>query len=501
MSKPLVISRLSDTETPVSLFHKLSQQENMAFLFESADGDRRMARFSLIGIDPLLSFQIKNGAVLLENRQTGEKREFPCNEPVQLLKNLQQEYLPAPKTQPDLLAELPFHSGWGGYLGYGMTRYFENIPQPPRDVLDVPDAYLGLYDTVIVFDHLYRRLHIVSHREARAAQQITKRVLDVLEPHEALPGNLPTPMRPLELAEIEQEDLFAQVKTSVTREQFLQAVEQTRQCITEGQVFQLVLAQRFSLPVHCAPLDIYRTVQAINPSPYAYFLQFPEFTYLGSSPETFVSCRNGDVMLHALAGTRPRGASLEADLALEAELKNSVKEMAEHRMLVDLGRNDLGRVCEAGTVEVGEIAQVLRYSHVMHLATRITGKLQAEKSGYEVAKSCFPRGTVSGAPKIRAMQLLAELEPEQRGVYSGMVGYFDLNGNTESAIAIRSALIKNGEAHVHAGAGIVYNSTPEAEYEETRNKAKSILKAIQMANRQHQNSTEKNHHDAQHALA
>jgi anthranilate synthase component 1 len=229
-------------------------------------------------------------------------------------------------------------------------------------------------------------------------------------------------------------------------------------------------------------------------------LQFPEFTYLGSSPETFVSCRKGDVMLHALAGTRPRGASLEADLALETELKNNAKEMAEHRMLVDLGRNDLGRVCQAGTVEVGEIAQVLRYSHVMHLATRVSGKLHPDKTGYEVARSCFPRGTVSGAPKIRAMQLLAELEPEQRGVYSGMVGYFDLEGNTESAIAIRSALIQNGRAHVHAGAGIVYNSTPEAEYEETRNKAKSILKAIQMANLHHQNLTEKSH-DADRILA
>lgn len=486
MPSPLIISRLSDTETPVSLFHKLSSQESTAFLFESADGDRRMARFSLIGIDPLLCLKVKNGLACLENRQTGEVREFACEDPLALMKTLQKEYLPVVEAPSGLLAELPFYAGWGGYLGYGMTRYFENIPQAPTDVLDVPDAYMGLYDTVIVFDHLYRRLHIISYRERKAAELLVNRILSTLD--HALP-NL-APMQALQLPEVPAENLFEGVETSVTKAQFCQAVEQARQWIIEGEIFQLVLAQRFSLPVHCPPLNIYRTVQAINPSPYAYYLQFPEFTYLGSSPETFVSCRNGEVMLHALAGTRPRGASLEADLALETELKNNVKEMAEHRMLVDLGRNDLGRVCQAGTVQVGEIAQVLRYSHVMHLATRVSGRLQPEKTGYEVVRSCFPRGTVSGAPKIRAMELLARLEPEQRGVYSGMVGYFDLHGNTESAIAIRSALILNRRAHVHAGAGVVYNSTPEAEYEETRNKAKSILKAIHMANRHFLDSME-----------
>lgn len=483
MPHPLIISRLSDTETPVSLFHKLSQQETIACLLESADGDRRMARFSMIGIDPVLSLKIQNGMAHIKNRQTGAQQEVAIDDPMQLLKQLQSEVLPTVDSLPEPLAELPFHAGWIGYLGYGMTRYFENIPQASKDILNVPDAYLGLYDTMIVFDHLYRRVHLISHRAEPKASALLQRVVDILE-HTSTA--VPQPMPALKLPQIPEETLFDTVETSVTKEHFLKSVEQAKQWITEGQVFQLVLAQRFSLQVQCPPLDIYRTVQAINPSPYAYFLQFPEFTYLGSSPETFVSCRNGEVMLHALAGTRPRGTSPEADLALEVELKNNAKEMAEHRMLVDLGRNDLGRVCQPGTVEVGEIAQVLRYSHVMHLATRISGKLKTEKSSYEVARSCFPRGTVSGAPKIRAMELLAKLEPEQRGVYSGMVGYFDLNGNTESAIAIRSALIQNGRAHVHAGAGIVYHSTAEGEYEETRNKAKSIIKAIQTANAPYQ---------------
>lgn len=474
---PLTIeSYLSDTETPVSLFYQLNRPHALMFLFESTDGDNRVGRFSIIGLEPLLSVKVKNGQATLQDFRTDTTSQMPCDNPMTLLETLQAEQLPKIDPLPAEYADLPLTSGWVGYFGYGNTQYFEKIPQQTNDVLNVPDTYMAFYDSVIIFDHLYRRVHVVSHRSQQEAQPLMNRVKAALE-------SRATGIRTLSLQDISNDTLFDSVRYAIPKQDFLASVDQCKRWIQEGQIFQIVLAQRFSLSVQCPSLDIYRVVTAINPSPYAYFLQFPEFTYLGSSPETFLKCRNGRVTLKALAGTRPRGTCEEADQALIRELRASRKEMAEHRMLVDLGRNDLGRVCKPGTIEVGEIAQILKYSHVMHLATEIQGDLRDDLSGYDALRSCFPRGTVSGAPKIRAMQLLAQLEPEQRGVYSGLVGYIDSQGNADGAIAIRSALIQDGMAHIHAGAGIVYHSDPEAEYEETRNKAKSMIKAVLMAER------------------
>ncbi len=474
---PLTIqSYLSDTETPVSLFHRLNAHFPIMFLFESTDGDNRVGRFSIIGVDPVLGFRLKNGKATIINYPQGNEQIVDCQDPMPLLKALQAETLTELSPLPAAYSDLPLTSGWVGYLGYGTTQYFEHIPQPTQDVLQVPDIYMALYDSVIVFDHLYRRIHVVSHRSAQNAQKLQDLVQNTLraDRHE---------INVLALPDIPDDTVFDTVQYAMEKEAFLAAVRQGKQWIVEGQIFQIVLAQRFSLPTQSSPLDIYRTATAINPSPYAYYLKFPEFAYLGSSPETFLRCRNGQVTLKALAGTRPRGVTEEQDLVLAQELHASRKEMAEHRMLVDLGRNDLGRVCQPGSIQVGEIAQILRYSHVMHLATEINGQLRSGLSGYEALRSCFPRGTVSGAPKIRAMQLLAKLEPEQRGVYSGMVGYITPDGNADGAIAIRSALIQDGMAHIQAGAGIVHHSEPEAEYEETRNKAKSMIKAVLMAER------------------
>lgn len=469
-------SYLSDTETPVSLFHRLYTAFPLMFLFESTDGDNRVGRFSILGLDPVLSFRLKNGTAMIQNHRDGTERLESCTNPMARLKELQAETLPDITPLPAPFDDLPLSSGWVGYMGYGTTQYFEQIPQAEQDVLNVPDIYMALYDSVIVFDHLYRRIHVISHRAALGANQLLKTIQTALhrEKHE---------LRLLALPELSDDVVFDTVQYATPKSRFLDAIRQAKQWIVEGQIFQIVLAQRFSLPVQCSSLDIYRTVTAINPSPYAYYLKFPEFSYLGSSPETFIRSRNGQVTLKALAGTRPRGTCEQTDLALRDDLKASRKEMAEHRMLVDLGRNDLGKICQPGSIEVGEIAQILRYTHVMHLATEIQGKLKAGLNGYDALTCCFPRGTVSGAPKIRAMQLLAKLEPEQRGVYSGMVGYIDSNGNADGAIAIRSALIQEGTAHIHAGAGIVHHSEPEAEYEETRNKAKSMIKAILMAER------------------
>ncbi len=472
MASPTVITFLSDVETPVSLFHKVSSDESIAFLLESTDGDSRLARYSFIGLSPRKSVLFRNGMAVVMDHLTGQEEMVTFENPLHVLQELQVQVLNPEDARPDF----PFSGGWVGYMGYGATRYFDAIPQQEVDPLGVPDGYYGLYDTVLLYDHLYRRITFLSYRDEEKAKELWEDVSQRLAYNASL--------RPMYYnKDIPDEAIFERVTGPMSQERFCEAVRQAKSYIQEGQVFQIVVAHRFSLPLTSAPIDVYRAIQSINPSPYSYVLKFPDFVYLGSSPETFVKCHNGKVILRALAGTRPRGRTMSEDQALEAELLASAKEMAEHRMLVDLGRNDLGRVCNVGTVEVGPIATLSRYTHVMHLATELTGTLRSDKSAYDVFQSCFPRGTVSGAPKIRAMHLLAELEPERRGVYSGVVGYFDHYGNMDGAIAIRSTLIKDGFAHVHAGAGVVYDSEPLAEYEETRNKAKSILKAIQIAER------------------
>jgi anthranilate synthase component I len=462
----------SDVEVPVALFHKLRGYYPNCFLLESTEGDSRLARYSFIGIDPLLMLRCSAGKATLKD-QTGKVETLACSDPLALLETLQNERFAQMTCEP--IEAIPFQAGWVGVLGYGATAYFDHIPQQSFLGEALPDAYYGFYDSVIVFDHLFRRLDFISSRTKEEALALWKK-LEVLlqETRPALPLVYPS--------KTPQIDVFSGVLTSVTREQFCEQVLSAKRLIEAGELFQLVVAQRFSLLCPADPLDVYRTLQAINPSPYAYYLQFEECVYLGSSPETLVNCQNRRVKLNALAGTRPRALTESEDIKVAEGLQQNEKELAEHHMLVDLDRNDLGRVCEVGSLRVGEVARLIRYTHVMHLATEISGTLRADKSVFDLLRSCFPRGTVSGAPKIRAMQTLAKLEPEPRGLYSGAVGYFDTHGNMDSAIAIRSALIINGMAHVHAGAGVVYDSDPMMEYEETRNKAKSILTALQWAN-------------------
>jgi anthranilate synthase component 1 len=470
-----VITLLSDAVTPVALFDALCGKSDMGFLLESAEGDVRLARYSVIGLDPRFTVSFFDG--IAEIKRSGESgaTALETKNPLLTLKSVleseRREY-PHYRELERRVGKLPFVGGLVGYLGYGATAAFEKIPQQTHDPFQVPDGCYGFYDIFIIFDHLQRAIHVISHRSPHTARAVVDRIRNR------------TPLTPLFDARCSDDEIFNGVSDSVERPNFCALVERCKEYVREGQVFQIVPSHRFSLPVSSPPLNIYRNLVGLNPSPYAYFLKFPNFAYLGSSPETFVSCQDGRVTLRALAGTRPRGATPEDDARLERELRNDEKELAEHRMLVDLGRNDLGRVCKVGTVTVGEIATVVRYAHVMHLATEISGELRDDKTSFDVMQSCFPRGTVTGAPKIRAMQLLAELEPERRGIYSGAVGYIDLTGNCDGAIAIRSTLVKSGVAHVNAGAGVVYDSDPEREYEETRNKAKSVLKAIQIAERQ-----------------
>ncbi len=471
-TKPAVLSLLSDIDTPVAVFEKLSHNSAAAFLFESAEPGSRLSRFSFIGVDPLKLISLTGGQATVHDTLTGTSQTDRYDNPLNYLRSILESASNHihPEALPDFL---PFTGGLVGYLGYGATKQFENIPKQETDPLSIPDAYYALYDSVLVYDHFKRNIYIISHRGSEHAQTLKNRLF--------AQGSLSPLNYPSE--DLPDEAIFQSVSGPFTRSSFIATVNRAKEYICEGQVFQIVVAQRFATAVHSKPLDLYRVLQSINPSPYAYFMKFPGFSYLGSSPETFVSCQAGHVVLRALAGTRRRGDTDEEDECLAAELRADEKELAEHHMLVDLGRNDLGRICQVGTITVGEIGTITRYSHVMHLATELSGELRADKNCFDVIRACFPRGTVSGAPKIRAMQLLTKLEPEQRGVYSGCVGYFDFRGNTDSAIAIRSALVKDGVAHVHAGAGIVYDSDPASEYEETRNKAKSVLKSIAMAER------------------
>ncbi|RTL37545.1 MAG: anthranilate synthase component I family protein [Candidatus Melainabacteria bacterium] len=476
-----VITVASDFGTPVSVFHNLSQLSKDGFLFESTEGDGRLARFSLVGIDPIRTISLKDGVAETADHR-GQVSTIDAVDPIELLRLQVDEFVKSTFGSEEELRkflkgsiiqklELPFIGGLVGYMGYGVVTALENIPRQQSAPYEVPDARYGLYDSVVIFDQQYRKVSFVSHRgEAHARQLLEQALSPVKLPPQEIPSQA-----------LNEEQIFHNVTGPFSEKQFTDAVAATKEFIAEGQAFQIVLSQRFSAPCSIPAINIYRALQATNPSPYAYFLKCPDFVYLGSSPETFVRSQNGHVLLRAIAGTRPRGVDDDADHRLAQELKADEKEMAEHRMLVDLGRNDLGRVCTAGTVKVGEIACLTRYTHVMHLFTEVYGVLSKEKTCFDAFRSCFPAGTVSGAPKIRAMQLLSKLEPEQRGIYSGAVGYFDLLGNMDGAIAIRSALVKDNQVHVNAGAGIVYDSDPTMEYRETRNKAKSLLQAVKYA--------------------
>ena len=407
----------------------------------------------------------------LINQHTHEIDVFECQNPWQWMRETQIHWLSENGFKLDELqkeSSLPALGGWFGYTGYNAVQHNEAIPMQASDPLNVPDIAYGFYSHVLVFDHLTRTLSSVSLlQDDEANARIWGEVCHALK-H-------PLPLDPLPLVEgLAKEDPMEGVTSNIEKADFLSKVLACKDLIEEGEVFQIVLAQRFSRAYKAEPLDAYRTLVSLNPSPYAYILKYDGFWYVGSSPETFVEVQDDTVLLRALAGTRKRGENAEDDARLAKELKADAKELAEHKMLVDLARNDLGRLCQVGSIEVGELAQVHYYTHVMHLATEIKGKK-------DPSKDVLPRGTVSGAPKIRAMQHLATLEPDCRGIYAGAVGYFDVKGNLQSCIAIRSALIKDGLAHVQAGAGIVYDSVPELEYEETLNKARSVLMALRWA--------------------
>ncbi len=469
---PVVREVLSDLDTPLSVYLKLADGPN-AYLFESVEGGETWGRHSIIGLPARRTFSISDG--MLEVRDHGEVVETRAlDDPLGEVERLRAAF-----TVPRLPGLPAFTGGLVGYFGFECIGYVE-----PRlagagkpDQLGTPDILLMLSEEVAVFDNLKGRLYLIVHADPSEPQAYARaeRRLDALVHRLRHAGaSYPDVLDPANLVE----DDFV---SGFTREGFIDAVKRSREYIAAGDVFQVVLSQRLSVPFRARPVDVYRALRALNPSPYMYFLDLGTTQIVGSSPEILVRQQGDQITVRPIAGTRPRGATPEQDLALEAELLADPKERAEHLMLIDLGRNDVGRVAEPGTVEVGEQFVVERYSHVMHIASEVTGRLKPGLSYADVLKATFPAGTVSGAPKIRALEIIQELEPIRRNIYSGAVGYIGWHGDADTAIAIRTAVIQDGRLHVQAGAGIVYDSDPETEWEETMNKGRALFRAVAQA--------------------
>jgi len=446
----------ADLETPVSAFLKVVRG-NYSFLLESVEGGEHLARYSFIGTEPshILKTENKNPV-----------------DPLRLVEKEFSQFHPVP------IADLPrFHGGMVGYLSYEVARYFERLPSPAHDSLSLPESTLMLADTLLIFDHLTHKIKVVSH--AHLDGDIETAYREATHKIDSLAERLKQPV--MLTADSSQLTALSDVSSNFSRAEFEAKVSQAKEHIYAGDIIQVVLSQRLARHTNATPFAIYRALRSINPSPYMYYLQLGNSHIIGASPELLVRVEDGVVSNHPIAGTRRRGKDAAEDLALEEELKNDEKERAEHIMLVDLGRNDIGRISEPGTVEVTQLMDIERYSHVMHLVSHVQGRLRAGLSQFDALRACFPAGTVSGAPKIRAMEIIAELEREKRGPYAGAVGYLDFSGNLDTAITIRTIVIKNDIAYIQAGSGIVADSIPEREYQETLNKAQALFTAIDQA--------------------
>ncbi|MEF2964348.1 anthranilate synthase component I [Paenibacillus sp. M1] len=475
---PVVRTLLADLETPIRIFRRIARRER-AFLLESVEGGVNWGRYSFIGTDPFLMMSAKKGEVVMERR--GVRETFRSSKPVDELKAVLRSY-----RSPELPEMPPFTGGAIGFFGYDVLQYYEKLPAHRVDDLGMQDMQFMFCDQVIVFDHVKQRIMLVANvhiadgdrdGDIRLAYGEAERKLDELakllqqegagEPFNSrpLPGNVE----------------LGKIASNLTKEQFIANVEKGKEYIRAGDIFQVVLSQRFHIETEVDPLHVYRVLRTMNPSPYMYYLKMDDEIIVGTSPELLVKVEGDRVETRPIAGTRPRGAAETEDKALEADLLQDEKERAEHLMLVDLGRNDLGRVSQFGTVKCDSFMQIERYSHVMHMVSKVSGKLAEDKDFFDAFLSCLPAGTVSGAPKLRAMEIIAELENEARGTYAGAIGYLGFSGNMDSCITIRTIVFKHGKAYVQAGGGIVWDSVPENEYQESVNKAKALLTAIRTA--------------------
>lgn len=475
---PIYKEILGDVETPVSAFLKLNKKPS--FLLESVVGGEKWARYSFIGVEPSMTITCKGKKTEVRS-QKSEVRTETAEDPLNVIKNILSGFKPV-----DVKGLPRFSGGLVGYIGYDVVKFFERVPDNPKPELDMPDIFLMLADTVLVFDNLRQTIKVVynTHTEgkdikeayAEAEAKIDK-IIDELKSEDRRQKSevfLPTP-------KIEASTSSAGFSSNFSKENFLNAVEKAKEYVMSGDVVQVVLSQRFEKQTSASPFNIYRSLRIINPSPYMYYLDIGESQIVGSSPEILVRLEGDKITLRPIAGTRKRGETEEEDKSLEDDLKKDPKEIAEHIMLVDLGRNDVGRVAEIGSVKVTELMTVERYSHVMHMVSNVEGRLKKGLDAFDVFRACFPAGTVSGAPKVRAMEIIEELEPTKRGPYAGAVGYFGYSGNMDTCITIRTLIIRDSKVYVQAGAGIVADSVPENEYIETLNKAMAMMKAVDYA--------------------
>ncbi|QDU87596.1 Anthranilate synthase component 1 [Pirellulimonas nuda] len=484
---PVYRRLLSDSLTPVTAFHRLDTG-GTACLFESVIGGEKVGRYSFLASEPYLTLEAHGEEVVLRHfgnvaggapsskpvRTETQRFENPLDALRKLVASVKVAHVPGLP---------PFVGGAVGYAGYDTVRYVEDLPNAPQDDRLLPDLAFAFYDHMVVFDNVQKTAVVVAlarvgeGADLRAAyDDAAARVDRLVDRLSAPPEKEPLPMADVNLVGAPT----AQYQSNFTQAEYEAAVRKCVEYIRAGDIFQVVLSQRLQTPLAASPLEVYRTLRVVNPSPFMFFLRTPSCTLVGSSPEIMVRVADRKVTVRPLAGTRPRGHDEAEDDRLAAELLADPKERAEHVMLVDLGRNDVGRVAKYGTVELSDVMSIERYSHVMHITSNVTGELRDEADAFDALAACLPAGTVSGAPKVRAMEIIDELEPHRRGPYAGAVGYIDFTGAMDTCIALRTMVIKDGVAYIQAGAGLVADSNPTAEYEETLNKARGLLKAIEI---------------------
>ena len=474
---PVVRTLPADLITPVSAWLRLRNLSSHSFLFESIEGGERLARYSFAGGRPTLLLRSWGSRIEVEHCTGSEpNREQLQGDPRKLLRELVDR---APLAESQALPR--FLGGAVGFFGYDSVRLQEEVPRDNPDPLSTPDLNLAFHDEILAFDHLRALLHLVRVVELPADSGIETWKTLYAQAIESLNELQDLLVTPIESVPRGTQGLEPQFRSNLTRSEFTAAVHRAKEHIRSGDIFQVVLSRRLSAKIDADPFAIYRALRVLNPSPYQFFLELGEHTLIGASPEMLVRVEGSTVETMPIAGTRPRGHNAEEDERLRRELLADPKERAEHEMLVDLGRNDIGRVSDFGSVELVKHAQVQGISHVMHMVSQVRGRLAPKLDALDALYSCFPAGTVSGAPKVRAMQIIEDLEPTARGVYAGAVGYLDYRGDLDTCIAIRTVVHCHGEAHVQAGAGIVYDSVPEHEFIETENKAKALLEAIRWA--------------------
>ncbi|GMA68836.1 anthranilate synthase component I [Leuconostoc litchii] len=441
----------ADTLTVISAYFRLRGERS--FLLESVPTDSEKSRYSIIALDPVHEFSTVGHSVTIDGQTT------ECKDPLMSLQDLV-------VTEDECLEELPFQGGAIGYVGFDTIAVYEKLKNQPENDLGMPDSHLFLYETFVIFDHQQEKIQIVVDNVYSGRENLDE-IVTILE------NKLKLPVAD-ELVSVQLHDL--KPKSNVTPDQFKTMVNRTKKLIQDGDMFQMVPSQRFSFTFEDKPFDFYRQLRRTNPSPYMYYMDYGEYQIIGSSPESLVTVRGKTVTTNPIAGTRKRGQTAKEDIAVAKELKNNEKELAEHRMLVDLGRNDLGKISEYGSVKVTTLLEIQKYRYIMHLVSEVSGRLREHTPAIEALKATLPAGTVSGAPKLRALQRIYEMESVKRGVYAGAIGYLSRDNQMDFAIAIRTMIVKNKKGYVQAGAGIVYDSTAENEYQETLNKAKALLK-------------------------